>query len=750
MTFNNEITLTIAATGDTFDVGAANLVLVFANGNGSTVYYTTNGATLQMQVVTESPSTISTDSENLISVTNVNNGLSYINPNRILTMQEFFTPLTGPASETTDTITAHAGGGQGSAVALTTQYNIVTVCATTGDSVKLEAAAAGLIQIVYNNTAHTLAVFPASGDTINSGSANASVNVLAGTQAIFTAGDSTNWVKTYPIQSKIIYDNLGAANLSLDIQESIAALETAIAALVTQVVLADMTYTNATGISAAGTTQGTATQLDAVEYNNVTTVTSGTGVLLVAASAGLSQVVKNNGANALVVYPATGDTIDGASVNAGITLQVGDQLRFWAINSTDWESNKVYTDIISTNIIFDKEVDHTISVATTTTAATVGGALAVTAGAGATSGIGGALAIAGGAGGTTGAGGAVTITSGAATNVTSGTGAASGAVTITAGASATATTGTGGAGALVKMIGAAGGVATGAAGIGGAGSAVQVTSGAGGAASSATGGVPGVAGTVTVSSGAGGAAAGTGVAGGASANISITGGAGGASTHAAGGAGGAGAAIAITSGNGGAVTNAAVAGGVGGAVTITGGNSGAGSTAGAAGGAVTITGGNGVGTAGAAGNVILTPGTTSVTTVAPVVISTTAIIQKNTAAPFFLIGTTASDGAFAKAIVGGYVEIRGATGNVQMPTASQLVTAIGAVTAGTRFQFVLNAIGGTPMTAGNTATVTTNTGVVIDASVGNTLMTVTSTSNVNIGVFQVTFDSATTCILSRM
>ena len=195
--------------------------------------------------------------------------------------------------------------------------------------------------------------------------------------------------------------------------------------------------------------------------------------------------------------------------------------------------------------------------------------------------------------------------------------------------------------------------------------------------------------------------------------------------------------------------------GAGGAAELIGGAAGA--TAGATGGAVTITSGaEGAGlgvtgainittpnaTGGVGGNITLLPGTGSTTTVASVIVAGTNIIHKPTGAPFFLIGTTASDGAFAKSIVGGYVEVRGATGNVQLPTGAMITTAVGTVTAGVSFLCVFNAIGATPMTAGNTATITTNTNAVLDASLDQDIVTVTSTSNVNIGVFRFTFDSA--------
>ncbi len=451
-------------------------------------------------------------------------------------------------------------------------------------------------------------------------------------------------VRTYTsgtLNAKIIYNAGGATNQIFTVTETRSQIRTA----------ADLIITAAAGIYAqtdasnewtvyqvfdapnrqsldaavtahAGGGQGSATALTKY-YSNITTcATAGDSVKLLTAAVGTVQVVKNNGATTLAVFPFSGDAINGGSADASVDLNPGDQLSFTATTAGNWETEGIEslgTLFFSGDIHGAKEVDHVMLVDTTTTAATVGGKMTITAGAGATSGAGGALALNAGAGGATGAGGAVTITSGAATNVTSGTGAASGAVTITTGVNATATTGTGGAGALIQVLGAAGGAATGAAGIGGAGSAAKLQSGAGGASSSATGGNGGAGGAVTIQSGVGGAATGATATGGAAGAIAVTGGAGGAALDNAGigtSTGGAGAALTVTmgaggalgatdtgtSGAGGAISLTAGAGGAAtagtsgaaGAVSITAGASGASTTGtGATGGAVTITSGAG-------------------------------------------------------------------------------------------------------------------------------------------------------------
>ena len=74
---------------------------------------------------------------------------------------------------TADTLTAFAGGGQASALALTAQINRVTTVATAGDSVKLPAATAGAQVMVINAAAtNSMDIFPVSGEAIDSLGAN--------------------------------------------------------------------------------------------------------------------------------------------------------------------------------------------------------------------------------------------------------------------------------------------------------------------------------------------------------------------------------------------------------------------------------------------------------------------------------------------------------------------------------------------------------------------------------------------------
>jgi hypothetical protein len=88
-------------------------------------------------------------------------------------------------------------------------------------------------------------------------------------------------------------------------------------------------------VTAAGSTQGTATALTKT-INNVTTVAASTGVVLPTAVAGYMVIVRNGGANALNVYPATGAAINAAAANSAHSLPVGAMIQYVATSTTQW------------------------------------------------------------------------------------------------------------------------------------------------------------------------------------------------------------------------------------------------------------------------------------------------------------------------------------------------------------------------------------------------------------------------------
>ena len=87
-------------------------------------------------------------------------------------------------------------------------------------------------------------------------------------------------------------------------------------------------------ISAAGTTQATATQLLA-ENSDVSTVASGAGVRLsFELSPSEFQAVFNSGANALKVYPPTGFQINALPLNGAMTLGTNTGVMFRCVSAT--------------------------------------------------------------------------------------------------------------------------------------------------------------------------------------------------------------------------------------------------------------------------------------------------------------------------------------------------------------------------------------------------------------------------------
>lgn len=89
-----------------------------------------------------------------------------------------------------------------------------------------------------------------------------------------------------------------------------------------------------TSVSAAGTTQGTATELSAAD-SEITTVAANSGVILKSTlSAGDSQTAFNAGANAVKVYPPSGMKINALSTNAAMLLATNTGCLFKCVSST--------------------------------------------------------------------------------------------------------------------------------------------------------------------------------------------------------------------------------------------------------------------------------------------------------------------------------------------------------------------------------------------------------------------------------
>jgi hypothetical protein len=94
---------------------------------------------------------------------------------------------------------------------------------------------------------------------------------------------------------------------------------------------------NATTVTAAGTTQGTAFAI-AADRVVIGTAAAGTGVILPTPVVGQSTTIINNGANAVNVFPATGGQINALGSNAAYSLAAGAGVVLIAQSTTGWSS----------------------------------------------------------------------------------------------------------------------------------------------------------------------------------------------------------------------------------------------------------------------------------------------------------------------------------------------------------------------------------------------------------------------------
>jgi len=88
-------------------------------------------------------------------------------------------------------------------------------------------------------------------------------------------------------------------------------------------------------LSAAGTTQGTATSLKA-SINVITTAAASSGVILPSVEIGDEVEIMNLGANALTVYPDSGSRVNAIATNGGFSLAINTAVKVRRFSSTRW------------------------------------------------------------------------------------------------------------------------------------------------------------------------------------------------------------------------------------------------------------------------------------------------------------------------------------------------------------------------------------------------------------------------------
>ncbi len=208
-----------------------------------------------------------------------------------------------------DSITAHAGGGQSSAVLLGDQLNGISTVATAGDSVVLPQASPGYILTIINYGANPCQVFgnATTSDTING---------IAGATGVSQMQQSI--VTYYCLTAGAWYAESLGAGYSGNLP----------------------TFSAVNGLTAhAGGGQGSATPLTA-SLNRVTTVGSANdSVVLPASAVGLEITVVNAAAsNSMNVFPASGEAINALSANTAFAVAAGKTATFYCTNTGQWHS----------------------------------------------------------------------------------------------------------------------------------------------------------------------------------------------------------------------------------------------------------------------------------------------------------------------------------------------------------------------------------------------------------------------------
>ncbi len=93
-----------------------------------------------------------------------------------------------------------------------------------------------------------------------------------------------------------------------------------------------------TTVSAAGTTQATATAIGAGN-SFISTAAASSGVVLPQGQPGDEFDIYNGGANAVTVYPPTGAKINGLGTNSGMTLGTNSECHYKQWSTTQFTAN---------------------------------------------------------------------------------------------------------------------------------------------------------------------------------------------------------------------------------------------------------------------------------------------------------------------------------------------------------------------------------------------------------------------------
>lgn len=197
----------------------------------------------------------------------------------------------------TNSITAFAGGGQADATTLTTKWNRILTCVTRDDSVKLPQGTEGMHLMLINRGDQLCKVYPASGENFYGQSDDVAISLPVNTYMEVVCYAAGEW------EYRPVVGFYGTR-------------------------IGNTAY--------AGGGQANATQLRN-EYERIDTVaTAADSVKLRAATKGLRHVVVNTAANAVDIYPQTGDNFLGLADNISVSLSGTQHAEFICFVDGTW------------------------------------------------------------------------------------------------------------------------------------------------------------------------------------------------------------------------------------------------------------------------------------------------------------------------------------------------------------------------------------------------------------------------------
>jgi len=246
-----------------------------------------------------------------------------------------------------DGLTAHAGGTQAAALALsaTKNFHRISVCATAGDSVKLPAATVGQAHYVRNDGATDAQIYGAATETINGVASATGVPLLVGSGRWYVCLTAGKWSASEDreLAGKWLVNASGAlvpvadntydiGNGASDPRDLNLKRHAYIGGLLTLSGVED------TLTAHAGGTQAAALALSAVKNFHRISVcaTAADSVKLPASTAGQIHFIRNDGVASAQVFGSGTETINGIATATGVALPANRGALFVCTTVGNW------------------------------------------------------------------------------------------------------------------------------------------------------------------------------------------------------------------------------------------------------------------------------------------------------------------------------------------------------------------------------------------------------------------------------